>query len=263
MSQPAPASALHPVDSTNPLAAPWILCLARADAAAGARLRLWPKVEVGDADPWFWIRGHGGEGFPAAAWWSLPAVRRYAWLAGDRLRPLESRIPNEKLPAVLWQPIDRWFQVSLPVAALPGIEPRPAPLQLVRSSDETSPELLLTSLRDWVRFALAAPDLRLRPLRFAATSHHALIRGQPLPPLPGRRFVVRGCVAVPAGFHWDPPVSAEVLTRRLGVAGDALALWHEDGTFTPLHLEQMVPATRSAIRATASALSLSIPGHES
>ena len=260
MPQSLSASALAPTNATNPLAGPWVVCLARADAAAGARLRLWPKVEVGETDQGFWIRGQGGEGLSAATWWGLPAVRRYAWLAGHHLRPLESRIPSETLPALTWQPIERWFHISLPIAALPGTEPRPAPLQLVRSSDETPPELLLTSLRDWIRFALTAPELRLRALRFAATNQQALIRGRPLPPLSGRRFVVRGTVAVPAGFHWNPPVNADTVSRRFGVAGEALALWHEDGTVTPLHLEQMVAATRNAIRATAQALC--IPLHE-
>jgi hypothetical protein len=98
--------------------------------------------------------------------------------------------------------------------------------------------------------------MRLRPLQFAASGNQALIRGQPMPPLPGCRYVIHGGIAVPAGFHWDPPVSREVLRRRLNVGADALAVWHEDGTFTPVLLEQMIAATRSSVRATARALSI-------
>jgi hypothetical protein len=48
-----------------------------------------------------------------------------------------------------------------------------------------------------------------------------------------------------------------VLGHLFAIAGDDLALWHEDGTFSRLHLEQFVPANRAAIRATASAFSSS------
>ena len=80
------------------------------------------------------------------------------------------------------------------------------------------------------------------------------MRGRPLPSLLGRRFVVHGGVAVPAGFAWDPAVSAEVLTRRFSVSGDAMVLWDEDGTITRLLGEQFVPVSRSALRATGQAL---------
>jgi hypothetical protein len=203
----------------------------------------------------------------AGHWWGLPAPGRYTWLADGRLQLLGSRIPADKLPDVKWEPIARWVQVILPPAAFPGHIPRGAVLQLTRSVEEAEPDLLLAPLQEWVDFAINAAELRLRPLRFAARSGQALIWGKPLPPLPGRRFVRHGRVAVPAGFRWTPAVSAEVLAHRLNVGVDAMALWHEDGSFTIMHTEQWVAATRGAVRATADALlgpALSLSkGHES
>jgi len=77
-----------------------------------------------------------------------------------------------------------------------------------------------------------------------------LVQGEPLPPLPGRRFVVQGNVAVPAGFSWQPAVSPAVLARLLGAREDELALLYEDGTYCRLLAEQFVAATRAAVRAT-------------
>ncbi|MFO1513670.1 MAG: hypothetical protein U1F83_12255 [Verrucomicrobiota bacterium] len=125
-------------------------------------------------------------------------------------------------------------------------------LRLVRSGEECESELLLTTLAEFKPFAMycaGAPGLQ-----FAVQA--LLVRGTPLPPLPGgRRFALhQGVAAVPAGFAWRPTVSAEVLARRFGVTGDALVLWNEDGTITRLHGEQFVPATRGAARATEQAL---------
>jgi hypothetical protein len=128
-------------------------------------------------------------------------------------------------------------------------------LRLVRSTAEDEPALLLTSIEDLTGFADGAAKVRLDRLVLAANEDGAVIvRGMPLPPLPGRRFVLHGSVAIPAGFAWDPPVSSEVLARRFGGSGEELVLWTEDGTIQRLHREQFVPASRSAIRATAQAL---------
>jgi hypothetical protein len=58
-------------------------------------------------------------------------------------------------------------------------------------------------------------------------------------------------MAVPCGWKWEPAVSERVLMRRFGVSADALLLWEEETTWSRLGLEQFVPATRSAVRATA------------
>src|SRR5262249_30330574 len=126
------------------------------------------------------------------------------------------------------------------------------PIRIIRSAEELPIALLMTSPEDWREFALNAPEVRLRQLRFAVDGvGNVVVRGNPLPPLPGRQLVLNGNIAVQAGFAWEPAVSAEVLSRRLGLSAEALALFHEDGTFSRIEDEQFVPATRNAVRETA------------
>jgi hypothetical protein len=80
-----------------------------------------------------------------------------------------------------------------------------------------------------------------------------LVQGSPVPPLPGKRFVVHGNIAVPAGFAWMPAVSTSVLLRLFGGAESSLILWEEQGRFTRLSAEQFVPVTRAAVKATSEA----------
>lgn len=233
---------------------PWALRMARDDAATLAGLRLQSGLEVAVDAREVWLRGQSADDPLASRLLALPATGRYEWQAPDQLRELDKRIPSHRLPGLSWQPLDVWLQVELPAAALPANEPEAVALRLVRSGDERIPDLLLTRLDEFQRFAAQAASVRLERLRFAASADgRVLVHGTPLPPLPGQRFVSHGGVAVPAGYAWQPAVSTEVLGHRLGASGEALVLWHENGTFTRLHGEQFVAATRSAVLATAQA----------
>jgi hypothetical protein len=236
---------------------PWAICLARDDAASLGALRL-DAVEVAEDGAVVWLRGKPADERVAAKLSGLPARARFEWLASGQLRRIDERIPNAQLPSVQWQSLSSWLQVKLPDSAFPAELPRAVSLRLVRSTSEREPELLLTSLEELTRFAAMAPQMRLARLQFAANAGGAvLVRGQPLPPLPGDRFVVYSGVAVPTGFTWKPEVGADVLARRLGASGDGLVLWNADGSITRLHSEQFVPLSRSALRATQLALTQS------
>lgn len=252
---------------------PWIVCLAQADAASLAPLRLHHGIEVAE-NGFVWLRGSSKDDKLEPLLCSLPAVARYELSPHNRLQPFGSRIPSETLPTLQWQPLKQWLQVRMPSpplspfrtsAASPAVADLPAaalqtgplslprvPLRIIRSADERPPDLLLTNLAEWQAFALNAPEIRLRQLRFAAdAAGNVVVHGRPLPPLPGTHFVLDGNIAVPAGFSWEPPVSSEVLSRCLGISSEALAFLHPDGTFTRIEGEQFVPATRSAVRETA------------
>jgi MoxR-vWA-beta-propeller ternary system protein len=233
----------------------WAICLARTDASALGALRLIPDVEAAEAGPLLWLRSRRSGEAIAARLAALPAIARYEWLPPDLLRRIDQRISAERLAELRWQSLQAWLKVELPAAAIPARAPEPVPLRLVRSSMEREPELLLTAAEEWQRFATQAPRVRLERLQFAADAEgRIIIRGRPLPPVPGSRYVIHDAVAVPMGLAWQPAVSAEIVSRLAGAGGEALALWHEDGTITRLHAEQFVPATRSAVRDTVKAL---------
>jgi len=235
---------------------PWAICLALEDAASVSPLRQITGIEVGEAGATIWLRGRQQDETLDAKLAALPAQARYEWLNSDQLRQIDRRIPGARLPALQWQPLDAWLQVQMPAAAMEADQPNPVPLRLVRSSCEQDPELLLTDLKELALFASMAARVRLERLQFAANADgKVLVRGRPLPSVPGLRFVLHSGVAVPAGFSWEPRVASSVLARRFAASDDALVVWNEDQTFFRLHSEQFVPLSRSALRATQQALS--------
>jgi len=237
----------------------WAICIGVEDGSALAPLRLVSGIEIAVVGVEIWLRGRALDDATAARLSALPGRGRFEWIGSDQLRRLDHRIPSERLPTASWQPLSEWLRVGLPVVALPAKLPATVSLRLVRSVHERDPDLLLTTLEEFHRFILEAASVRLERLRFAASDDsRVLVHGTPLPPLPGQRFVLHQRVAVPAGFTWQPAVSAEVVAHRFGVSGDALVLWNEDDTITRLHTEQLIPVTRSGVVATVGVLADSL-----
>jgi len=113
----------------------------------------------------------------------------------------------------------------------------------------------LVPLATWVVWAQTAPELRLKPLRFAtAMDGRCLILGAPLPSIPGRLFVAREGIIIPAGTAWSPAVSALTLRRLFGTPDQDMVLWDENG-IRHLSSELIVPASRANARATAAGFS--------
>lgn len=233
---------------------PWVITLAPGDGMTLSPLRLEPELQIAETKASLWLRGPAGQDALDAKLAALPARERFELIGAEQLRLVDQRVPAHKLPMASWQSLSAWLQVALPAAALPGNLPPGIRLRLMRSSAEREPEVLLTTLEALRGFCGNAPQIRLDPLQFAVdASGHALVRGHPLPPLPGKRFILHGGVAVAAGYQWSPAVSDDVVARTLGVTAGALVLWNEDETVGRLHAEQFVPLTRSAIQATLTA----------
>jgi hypothetical protein len=234
---------------------PWLICLARQDAAALATVRLTPGLEVAETEEHVWVRGHKPDERVAAQLKGLPALHRYEVTQDNYLRRIDERIPRQPLPQFKWQPLQHWLQVKCAPAALPAQAPDRSLIVLVRSFDERAPDLLLVSLNTWLAFAEVASEVRLQRLSFAANDRgEVLVRGQPLPPLPGERYVLLENIAVPAGYRWEPAVAAGVVAHCFGVPASSIALWRDDGTVEQISAEQFIPATRSAARSTAEEL---------
>jgi hypothetical protein len=128
------------------------------------------------------------------------------------------------------------------------------PMVLVRSAQLDVPSVLLTTIDRWNDYAIRAPQVRLDRWQFAADEGgRVVIRGQPLPPLAGQRWVEQDGIAVPAGWWWSPPVEATIVRLVLGLEADDFALWQLDGTWERIGAARFVRASRTAVRATAEA----------
>jgi hypothetical protein len=131
----------------------------------------------------------------------------------------------------------------------------PVGIAFERGGAAVEPDLLATAFSAWAQWAVMAPQRRLDVLEFAASSDgRALVRGRPLPPIPGQPLVIHRGVAVLAGWTWRPRVDPETLRESLGLIDDEIALLWPDGAWERVPHHRFVPASRQAVRESLSAI---------
>jgi hypothetical protein len=230
----------------------WAVALPREDAGCAASLRLEPGIEVCEAEDAIWLRGRDLGEKLAHQLRLLPGARRYAVWDDGQLQAVGTTAPKGHLPQGPWLAINRWLQLELPRAGWPSVAPATVRLSVVRSSDAHDATLLITTLDAWLAYGSTAPQLRLERLAFAMNdAGRVVVLGSPLPPLRGQRWVDRDGIATPAGWTWEPAVDPDVLRDLFALEPNDLALLHTDGTWEHILADNLVRATRSAIRQTA------------
>lgn len=228
--------------------------LPKDKAAQLGPLRTLGGLEVHETDKEIWLRVRETSEEIQTALKSLPAATAFRVLDDGQLCQWGNLVPHGFLPAGPWESLSQWMTVKLPSAALAGRLTNRIPLQLVRDSQPRDANLLLTSLNDWLAYGRTAPQVRLDRWQFAVSvENEVLIRGTPLPPIPGQQFIEEHGIAIPCGWHWSPAVDGEVLAQAFALSDCTLLLWRAEGSIERIAREQFVRATRSAIRLSAEA----------
>ena len=231
--------------------AEWVVRFFKDDLTVLGRFRRCPGLTVCESDGAVWLRGTTIDENLEPLLAALPSGHKFDVLPDGQLRAPGRRVPSGRLPAGEWTRLDVWLRPELPPVLFPGRTDQRVSLRLVRSRQVIEPTLLCTALAAWVAYAGCAPQVRLDRWAFAASATgDALVRGAPLPPLPGESWIEREGIAVPGGWVWTPAVEPAVIRELLELEPDDLILWHPDGHYDRLTSGDFVRATRSAVRLT-------------
>lgn len=221
-----------------------------------ARLRRVLGLSVCEQGDAVWLRGDVEDEDLALQLAAIPGARRFDVLADKQLRPLGRLVPEGYLPEGHWQPLAAWLKVELPESlpkSIPEPQLEPVRLRLLRSGDVREPALLETSLASLSRYVDSAPLWRIQRWQLALAhgdkpQQTVLVRGLPLPPLPGQVWTEDAGICVPAGYAWEPAVDAAVVGQLLSLAPQQIALLYPDGTHEVVLPEHWVRGSRSAVR---------------
>jgi hypothetical protein len=228
----------------------WIARIESGNADSIHVLRYLPDVSIAEHAGEIWIRGQG----PPPPELSGVRFRSLQQLLNEtQLAPLESRIPDSRLPDLSWSPISSLTKPEFPPGGLPTKSSSSCPIRLVRSTEFIESTLLQTDLDSFTVWVSAAPEIRLKPLRFACSDQgQVLVHGSPIPSISGERFAVYAdAIACPAGFSWDPPVQPAVLGKLFNLNSGDLAIFRPTGEADVIPEANFIPVTRSAVRLTA------------
>lgn len=164
-------------------------------------------------------------------------------------------VPCDRLLDGNWRRIDEALSPELPVAGFATRHELSVAWRLLRDDEPHEASVLKTDWSTWRDYALNAPLVRLNRLTYAASSDgRALIRGVPLPPLPGQYYCEQHGIAVPAGWRLAPKVGSRTLRDIWKLNDDDFVLCEANGSYALIPDDQFVAATRSSIRLTDAAM---------
>ncbi|TWV98035.1 hypothetical protein [Chitinophaga pinensis] len=213
-------------------------------------IRTWPDLQVALSGDDIWVRGIPAESTDIRLR-KLPVKHTYLADFEGRLFLPGRQTPHDTLKRMTWEALTSFLTVELPVSALPGKTRQTFTIQLTPAPQTTEPAAVITNLAHWKAYADNAPLIRLQQLSFAVCeSEEVLVIGAPVPSLPGKAYVVRNNLLLPAGYDFDPSMAGAFIIEQFAADKDAMILFHPDGQWERIPMNCFVMATRSAIRLT-------------
>lgn len=236
----------------------WAARIPVRQSASLGLLRLVPDLQAAFTETAVWIRGPQSEDAVARVR-LIPHAELFHVDENDGLRPWCGLLKSGTLPDIRFRSLAEQTLPQIPQARWPSARVSRIRLTLVRSEDLRPATILETSLSEWAAWGLSAPRVRLRRWTFAAADNgRALVRGAPLPPLPGQQYWESGDVAIPVGWECSPNISGAVLTDVAAPEPGGLVLLSPDGSADAIPATAFAAATRSALRATLAQVSQAV-----
>lgn len=229
----------------------WVVALPMESVSALANLRLLPGIDVLQQEQTVWLRGSRADDELSLKLRTIPNGERFSILSDKQLVPEGKQVPRGLLPEGQWQPVADWFTVELDRTAMSGRLDEHVSLQIERSDNAQQANILVTQLSHLHDYVMQAADIRLQPLLFAVDNQcRVIVKGLPLLPLDGAFYCEQECVAVQAGWRWEPRVDAKILRTLFKLQSGDLLLLHGGGSREIIYQDQFVKLTRSAVHLT-------------
>lgn len=223
------------------------IAVADLDALAPFRARTGWQLCVDDADR-YWLR------VPAAddgLFRKLPLLGRWSEVDGGRIIRESKRVPEALLPIAGWQALATRLPIMPPTRGAPGMPPAAIGFQLEPDDADFPAAAMLCAWAPFAAWAEAAFAPRIEKLHFACSDDgRAFITGDPLPAIPGSGFHRRGRLWLPCGYRLPGHVWPELVEEAFALGGNRFAILHADGTHEEMDQENLIPATRAAVRIT-------------
>lgn len=228
-----------------------IMTLSLTDQEALGSVRTKAGLQVAKDKDWIWLRGIDTTQGIDSAIRRLPAKNTYELDEQGNLFPVGGITPIGKLQILPWIPVQEFIPVELPTSAMPGRTEQTYALRLVSSREIKEGQALQTTLPVWKEYADAAPEIRLKRLRFAVSeAGEVLIMGTPLPAIPGKEYWMQEDMLLPGGYDFELPWMASLVAGKLNAQHTSIILFTEEGSWQQIPADAFMQATRSAVRLT-------------
>ncbi len=202
----------------------------RADEDFLGSIRDWKNIQMAVDDDTIWLKGFTDEQAASSEIQQLPDCILYELRDGLLFRK-EALVPSKKMrTALLWIPIDKALQLSLPPSNQNyfGIHEH-VQVQLKESREEQPVIALLSNMED-IKDAIAAlPKFKLEKIKWTLLGDKALFVGIPLLSFPGRTYWTKDRHLLPAGLDFEFKNISTLLQQKYNKEPEDLLLWDENG----------------------------------
>ncbi len=227
-----------------------VLLIAKEDEVVLGSIRAIPNLRALRGEKGIWLRGIPMKKADARIA-GLPCIGKFITNESGLLFPEGNLTPQGKLPKGDWLELYKFIQVEIPASALPGEGMTKGEFKLTASESDKSANALLLDWDLFSAYAETAPSIRMERWKYiAGKDGKVLVSGLPLPPLPGKAYVLEDGLAVPSGYELDYPFLKKGIAKKLSEAGKFVVLFEPDGNWHKIKKEYQKPVTRSAIRKT-------------
>lgn len=265
-----PSSLTNPSQST----ARWAVFVSKANAERIVKLRSFSQIQIAQNEQGIWLQGKGLTPELNTKLASIADSPVFRVDPTELLFANDSTVPTDRLPKLDWQSITSFITLSLPSGRYAQYRLHRIPLQLRRVAQQSEANVLITQWSAFQSWAETAPQVRLSACLYAVAKsagssvedQATLVIGNPLPPILGERFYLRGRIAIPLGYRWEPAVedqTVEQLIRRVVSIPDehwdevGICVWRLSGTFEIVGKKELTMALRQHVRTTSKMISIS------
>jgi hypothetical protein len=211
-------------------------------------LRIVPGIELLVMNRELWLRACKPDGDTLARLRGVPWSETYAVLPDRSLRPAGRFLAAGTLPDGEWLALDAALTLHVAASGASDAPPARVELRLVECREWRAPNLVVTTPAAWSAFIETASEIRISRLRFAQTDGEVVVRGDPLPSLPGEHLIEDGGIARPVGTAFNPAMSVATVRAALRLGAGEIAIWSRAGNVACIPAEAWLPADRATVR---------------
>ncbi|QWT88279.1 hypothetical protein KBP46_10905 [Chryseobacterium sp. PCH239] len=222
----------------------------RADEDFLGSIRDLKNIQIAVEDETIWLKGFIEEQAAAPEMQQLPDFILYELRDGLLFRK-EALVPSKKMrTALLWIPIDKALQLSLPPSNQNyfGIHEQ-VRIQLKESNEEHSVIALLSNIADIKESIAALPKFKLEKIKWTVLGDKALFMGTPLLSFPGKTYWTKDRHLLPAGLDFEFKNLSTLLQQKYNQE-EGWLLWDGNGNYLSIKETDFRPLSVSSFRLT-------------
>lgn len=223
----------------------------RADEDFLGSIRDWKNIQIAVDDDTIWLKGFTEEQAAASEIQQLPDFILYELRDGLLFRK-EALVPSKKMrTALLWIPIDKALQLSLPPSNQNyfGIHEK-VQIKLRESNEEQPAIALLSNIAEIKESIIALPKFKLEKIKWILLGDKALFMGVPLLSFPGKTYWTKDRHLLPAGLDFEFKNVSILLQQKYNKESEGWLLWDENGSSLLIKEADFRPLSVSSFRLT-------------